>query len=63
MLLVRLTDTVILWLSEDQAFWEEIEEGPRPLGPFGLQQVFEHIIYNISNQLSVQTFSCDRVYS
>lgn len=40
MLLVRLTDTVILWLSEDQAFWEEIEEGPRPLGPFGLQQVF-----------------------
>nr|GMD04552.1 exocyst complex component exo84a [Ipomoea batatas] len=40
MLLVRLTDTVILWLSEDQAFWEEIEEGPRPLGPFGLQQFY-----------------------
>ncbi|XP_038884320.1 exocyst complex component EXO84A [Benincasa hispida] len=39
-LLMRLTETVILWLSEDQAFWEEIEEGPRPLGPFGLQQFY-----------------------
>lgn len=38
-LLMRLTETVILWLSEDQAFWEEVEEGPRPIGPFGLQQV------------------------
>ncbi|CAH9087483.1 unnamed protein product [Cuscuta epithymum] len=40
MLLVRLTDTVILWLSEDQNFWEEIEQGPRPLGPLGLQQFY-----------------------
>lgn len=39
-LLMRLTETVILWLSEDQAFWEEIEVGPRPLGPFGLQQLY-----------------------
>ncbi|KAA0045394.1 hypothetical protein IC582_005875 [Cucumis melo] len=39
-LLMRLTETVILWLSEDQAFWEEVEEGPRPLGPFGLQQFY-----------------------
>lgn len=39
-LLMRLTETVILWLSDDQNFWEEIEEGPRPLGPLGLQQVF-----------------------
>lgn len=38
-LLMRLTETVILWLSEDQSFWEEIEEGPRALGPLGLQQV------------------------
>lgn len=38
-LLMRLTETIILWLSDDQSFWEEIEEGPRPLGPFGLQQV------------------------
>ena len=39
LLMMRLTETVILWLSEDQSFWEEIEEGDRPLGPLGLQQV------------------------
>jgi hypothetical protein len=33
---MRFTETVILWLSEDQSFWEEIEEGPRALGPLGL---------------------------
>lgn len=38
-LLMRLTETVILWLSDDQTFWGEIEEGPKPLGPLGLQQV------------------------
>lgn len=38
-LLMRLSDTVILWLSEDQAFWEEIENGQMPLGAFGLRQV------------------------
>jgi hypothetical protein len=41
-LLMRLTEAVILWLSEDQTFWEEIEEGPKPLGPLGLQQVHFH---------------------
>ncbi|XP_062214282.1 exocyst complex component EXO84B-like [Phragmites australis] len=40
LLLMRLTETVILWLSEDQSFWEEIEEGPRVLGPLGLQQFY-----------------------
>lgn len=39
LLLMRLTETVILWLSEDQTFWDDIEEGPRPLGDLGLQQV------------------------
>lgn len=38
-LLMRLTETVILWFSEDQNFWEEIEGKQRPLGPLGLQQV------------------------
>lgn len=38
LLLMRLTETVILWLSEDQSFWDDIEDGPRPLGPLGLQQ-------------------------
>lgn len=41
LLLMRLTETVILWLSEDQSFWDDIEEGPRPLGAVGLQQVLE----------------------
>ncbi|ONK74886.1 uncharacterized protein A4U43_C03F11130 [Asparagus officinalis] len=40
LLLMRLTETVILWLSEDQSFWEDIEEGPRSLGPLGLQQFY-----------------------
>ncbi|CAL1386818.1 unnamed protein product [Linum trigynum] len=40
LLFMRLTETVILWLSEDQSFWDDIEEGPRPLGPMGLQQFY-----------------------
>lgn len=40
LLMMRLTETVILWLSDDQNFWEDIEEGPRPLGPLGLQQFY-----------------------
>ncbi|XP_051122509.1 exocyst complex component EXO84A-like [Andrographis paniculata] len=40
LLLNRLTETVILWFSEDPNFWEEIESGQRPLGPFGLQQFY-----------------------
>ncbi|KAL0562175.1 hypothetical protein IC582_002627 [Cucumis melo] len=40
LLLMRLTETVILWLSGDQSFWDDIEEGPRPLGPLGLQQFY-----------------------
>ncbi|XP_043695588.1 exocyst complex component EXO84B-like [Telopea speciosissima] len=39
-LFMRLAETVILWLSDDQAFWEEIEAGPKALGPFGLQQLY-----------------------
>ncbi|PRQ51955.1 putative cullin repeat-like-containing domain, exocyst complex component Exo84 [Rosa chinensis] len=40
LLFMRLTETVILWLSEDQSFWDDIEDGPRPLGPLGLQQFY-----------------------
>ncbi|KAG9456097.1 hypothetical protein H6P81_000605 [Aristolochia fimbriata] len=40
LLLMRLTETVILWLSDDQTFWDDIEEGPKPLGPLGLQQFY-----------------------
>lgn len=44
LLLMRLTETVILWLSDDQSFWDDIEEGARTLGPLGLQQVY--YVYN-----------------
>ncbi|XP_054822886.1 exocyst complex component EXO84A-like [Prosopis cineraria] len=39
-LLMRMSETVILWLSEDQAFWDEIEAGQVPLGGFGLRQLY-----------------------
>ncbi|CAJ1931635.1 unnamed protein product [Sphenostylis stenocarpa] len=39
-LLMRLAETVVLWLSDDQAFWEEVEAGSTPLGPIGLQQLY-----------------------
>ncbi|XP_042504737.1 exocyst complex component EXO84B-like [Macadamia integrifolia] len=39
-LFMRLAETVILWLSDDQAFWEEIEAGPKNFGPYGLQQLY-----------------------
>lgn len=44
-LLMRLTETVILWLSDDQAFWEEIEQGQKPLGPLGLRQVGQNKLH------------------
>ncbi|KAL4386731.1 hypothetical protein GQ457_09G000790 [Hibiscus cannabinus] len=47
LLLMRLTETVIIWLSGDQSFWDDIEEGPRPLGPLGLQQLYLDIKFVI----------------
>ncbi|XP_024401017.1 exocyst complex component EXO84B [Physcomitrium patens] len=37
-LLMRLTETLVIWLSEDQDFWDAIEDGENNLGPIGLQQ-------------------------
>ncbi|CAL0335318.1 unnamed protein product [Lupinus luteus] len=48
LLLMRLTETVILWLSGDQTFWDDIEEGPRPLGPLGLQQFYLDMKFVVS---------------
>ncbi|KAI3814871.1 hypothetical protein L1987_14518 [Smallanthus sonchifolius] len=48
LLLMRLTETVILWLSEDQTFWDDILEGPTPLGPCGLQQFYLDMKFVIS---------------
>jgi hypothetical protein len=35
---MRLTETLVIWLSEDQDFWDAIEDGEYRLGPIGLQQ-------------------------
>ncbi|KAE9621251.1 hypothetical protein Lal_00023684 [Lupinus albus] len=48
LLLMRLTETVILWLSEDQTFWDDINQGPRPLGPLGLQQFYLDMKFVVS---------------
>ncbi|PON71028.1 Exocyst component Exo84, C-terminal [Trema orientale] len=48
LLLMRLTETVILWLSDDQSFWDDIEDGPRPLGPLGLRQFYLDMKFVIS---------------
>lgn len=56
LLLMRLTETVIIWLSGDQSFWDDIEEGPRPLGPLGLQQVFKIDPYSSKSGLFPLSF-------
>jgi hypothetical protein len=38
-LLMRLTETLVIWLSEDNDFWDALEEGESSLGSIGLQQV------------------------
>ncbi|KAH9318667.1 hypothetical protein KI387_020436, partial [Taxus chinensis] len=50
-LLTRLTETVLIWLSNDQDFWEVIEDDAALLTPFGLQQFIldMHFIIQIAN--------------
>ncbi|KAJ6671899.1 EXOCYST COMPLEX COMPONENT 8 [Salix viminalis] len=38
-LLARLTETVVMWLSEEQEFWDVFEDESVPLKPLGLQQL------------------------
>lgn len=38
-LLARLTETVVIWLSDEQEFWGVFEDESAPLQPIGLQQV------------------------
>ncbi|XP_041028142.1 exocyst complex component EXO84C-like isoform X2 [Juglans microcarpa x Juglans regia] len=38
-LLARLTETVIIWLSDEQEFWAVFEDDSTPLQPLGLQQL------------------------
>lgn len=39
-LLARLTETVVMWLSDEQEFWGVFEDDSGPLEPLGLQQVY-----------------------
>ncbi|RWR72453.1 exocyst complex component EXO84B-like protein [Cinnamomum micranthum f. kanehirae] len=48
LLLMRLTETVILWISDDHHFWDVIE-GPKPLGPLGLKQIWS-LLFHFSSQ-------------
>lgn len=38
-LLARLTETVVMWLSDEQEFWGVLEDTSAPLQPLGLQQL------------------------
>lgn len=38
-LLARLTETVFIWLSDEQEFWSLFEDESVPLKPYGLQQL------------------------
>uniref|UniRef100_A0A5B7BGD9 Putative exocyst complex component EXO84C n=1 Tax=Davidia involucrata TaxID=16924 RepID=A0A5B7BGD9_DAVIN len=38
-LLARLTETVVMWLSDEQEFWGVLEDDSAPLQPLGLQQL------------------------
>lgn len=39
-LLARLTETVVMWLSDEQEFWVVFEDDSGSLQPLGLQQVY-----------------------
>ncbi|XP_010276150.1 PREDICTED: exocyst complex component EXO84C [Nelumbo nucifera] len=49
-LLARLTETVVMWLSEEQEFWDVFEDDSAPLQPLGLQQLIldMHFIVEIA---------------
>ncbi|XP_077244518.1 LOW protein: exocyst complex component-like protein isoform X2 [Tasmannia lanceolata] len=49
-LLARLTETVVMWLSDEQGFWEVFEDDSARLHPFGLQQLIldMHFIVEIA---------------
>ena len=51
-LLARLTETVVMWLSDEQEFWGVFEDDSIPIQPVGLQQVLVSIqTVLVSNQI------------
>lgn len=49
-LLARVTETVVIWLSDEQEFWGVFEDDSAPLQPLGLQQLIldMHFIVEIA---------------
>ncbi|RZC49078.1 hypothetical protein C5167_017504 [Papaver somniferum] len=49
-LLSRLTETVVMWLSDEQEFWDVFKDETHPLHPLGLQQLIldMHFIVEIA---------------
>ncbi|RZC88472.1 hypothetical protein C5167_016280 [Papaver somniferum] len=49
-LLSRLTETVVMWLSDEQEFWDVFKDETHPLQPLGLQQLIldMHFIVEIA---------------
>ena len=43
--LARLTEVIVIWLSNEQEFWVVLEDGSVPLKSSGLQQVLEFYYY------------------
>ena len=39
MLLMKFVETFVVFISNDQFFWEEMENGAKPIGQIGLRQV------------------------
>jgi len=40
LLLMKLAETVMLWLNTDQNFWDDMQDAHNPLGPLGLRQFY-----------------------
>ncbi|GKV36855.1 hypothetical protein SLEP1_g44941 [Rubroshorea leprosula] len=46
-LLSRLTETVVMWLSDEQEFWGVFEDESIPLKPMGLQQLYLDMYFTV----------------
>lgn len=55
-LLARLTETVVMWLSDEQEFWGVFEDQSAPLQALGLQQVI--LLFNDWNLFFVCVYIC-----
>ncbi|GLJ53454.1 hypothetical protein SUGI_1140130 [Cryptomeria japonica] len=56
-LLMRLTETFVIWLSSDQEFWDAMEHSSPPLSPFGLQQFVLDMHFLVESAINGHYFS------